>query len=228
MGANFDITKVLSGNLWKKQEKPEICGKGCLPFPLFFIYFRTMSLPIPNIEPAVITAGDTITWSRSLPDYPASSGWVLHYALRGVAAVIDITGTASGNDHLISILAATSAAYVAGQYSIQGYVINGSTRVTIFNDTITITPDLVTAVAGYDGRSHVKKTLDSLEAVIEGRASRDQLELTIDGTRLVKMTPEQILAWRAQYHREYRKELQAARIAQGKNSGRKIVTRFTR
>jgi hypothetical protein len=188
-----------------------------------------MSQPIPSIEPAVITAGDTITWSRSLPDYPASGGWVLHYALRGLAGVVDLISSAyQTDDHLINISAATSGVYVAGQYSIQGYVTNGTNRVTVYAGSISITPNLVTAAAGYDGRSHVKKVLDSLEAVIEGRATRDQLQLTIDGTTLVKMTPEQILTWRAQYYREYRRELASARAAQGKNSGRKIVTQFVR
>jgi len=184
-------------------------------------------LPIPHIEPAVITAGDTITWSRSLPDYPASGGWVLTYALRGPAA-INIVAVASGSDHLVSVPSAVSSLYLAGLYAVQGYVTNGTDRVTIFSGPVTIKPDLVTAVAGYDGRSHVKKTLDSIEAVIEGRAGKGDQELTIDGTRLVKMTATELLELRARYKNEYRKELQAGRVAQGKNSGRKIVTRFKR
>ena len=186
-----------------------------------------MSLPIPNIEPATITAGDTITWSRTLPDYPASAGWVLHYALRGTTA-INITGSASGDNHLINISATVSAAYTDGIYTGQGYVVNGNSRVTVFSGTITIKPDLVNVAAGYDGRSHVKRVLDALEATLEGRATSDQLKLSIDGTAIERCTWEDVQKFRAGYLREYQKELQAARVAQGKNSGRKIVTRFTR
>jgi hypothetical protein len=186
-----------------------------------------MSQPIPLIEPAVITAGDTITWTRSLADYPPSSGWVLNYALRGPSA-IDISGTTSGGNHLINVPSSTSSAWVDGRYSIQGYVTNGSNRVTVYSDSITIKPDLVAQNAGYDGRSHVKKVLDAIEAVIEGRATKGDQQLTIDGTTLVKMTATELLDLRSKYKNEYRKELQAARVAQGKNSGRKIVTRFTR
>jgi hypothetical protein len=42
------------------------------------------------------------------------------------------------------------------------------------------------------------------------------------------MTATELLDLRSRYKTEYRKEQQAARVAQGKNSGRKIVTRFTR
>lgn len=186
-----------------------------------------MSLPIPTTEPNIITAGDTITWARNLPDYPASGGWVLNYALRGVAA-IDIAATADGDNHLVNVGSADSSGYADGVYSLQGYVTNGTDRITILSQTITIKPDLVAATAGYDGRSHVKKTLDAIEAVIEGRAGKGDQELTIDGTRLVKMTATELLELRSRYKSEYRKELQLARVAQGKNSGRKIVTRFTR
>jgi hypothetical protein len=187
-----------------------------------------MSLPILSIEPAVITAGDTITWSRSLPDYPASGGWVLHYALRGPVA-IDVTAAAGiGSEHLVTITALISASYTDGVYTVQGYVTNGTSRVTIYSGQIIIQPDLVQAAAGYDGRSHVKRVLDSIEAVIEGRASKGDQQITIDGTTLVKMTATELLDLRTRYNVEYRKEQQVARIAQGKNSGRKIVTRFTR
>jgi hypothetical protein len=30
-------------------------------------------------EPVRITAGDTVAWTKALPDYPASAGWVLKY-----------------------------------------------------------------------------------------------------------------------------------------------------
>ena len=35
----------------------------------------------PTTEPASLQAGDTLRWQRTLPDYPASEGWVLSYRL---------------------------------------------------------------------------------------------------------------------------------------------------
>lgn len=186
-----------------------------------------MSTPTPNIEPAVITAGDTVTWSRSLPDYPATDGWLLSYALRGPTA-IDITAAANGVDHLVDVGTVVSSGYADGLYTMQGYVSNGTSRFTVYTGPVTIKPDLAAAGAGYDGRSHVKRTLDAIEAVIEGRASKGDQQLSIDGTTLIKMTATDLLNLRTRYQNEYRREQQAARVAQGKNSGRKIVTRFKR
>jgi hypothetical protein len=65
----------------------------------------------PTTEPSRVTAGDTIAWTKSLPDSPASSGWILKYRLINAAGKIDITATAAGNDHAVSVPAATSAAW---------------------------------------------------------------------------------------------------------------------
>ena len=70
-----------------------------------------------TLEPSRVTAGDTITWLRSLADYPASAGWVLSYTLINSAAKISITATASGADHLVTVAAATSAAYTPATYT---------------------------------------------------------------------------------------------------------------
>jgi hypothetical protein len=72
-------------------------------------------------EPTEVTAGDTIEWTRQLPDYPASLGWVLKYALRG-PAVINLASVADGDDHCTTIPANQNLALVKGTFYIQGYV----------------------------------------------------------------------------------------------------------
>ena len=63
---------------------------------------------IPTTEPETITAGDSLTWKRTLADYPAGT-WTLKYRLINADGKIDITATASGTDHLVSVEPATSA-----------------------------------------------------------------------------------------------------------------------
>lgn len=190
----------------------------CTPFII-----ASMSI-IPTIEPGTATAGDTIQWSKSLPDYPASAGWVLKYALRGVSGSIDITCTASGPSYLASgILPAT-----AGEYTLQGFVTNGAEKHTIYSGKIKLTPDISAVSGTYDGRSHAKRVLDAIESVIEGRATRGDQELTIDGTRLVRMTAEQLKLLRTYYRNEYNAEQRAENVRNGRGSGRKVVVRFTK
>ncbi len=181
----------------------------------------------PTTEPSAVTAGDSITWTKSLPDYPASAGWVISYALRSSAGSITITGSASGADHLVSVSAATSAPWVAGLYSWQAYVTRGAERHTVATGSMIVRANLAAAGANFDTRSHCKKVLDAIEAVIEGRASAGDQEITIDGTRLVKMTAEQLLALRSRYLVWYRDEQAAERLANGLGSRNRIKVRFS-
>ena len=76
-------------------------------------------MAIPSVEPTAIIAGDTLAWTKSLADYPASAAWVLKYRLINAASKIDITATTSGADHLVSVAAAVTALYPVGLYTYQ-------------------------------------------------------------------------------------------------------------
>lgn len=173
-------------------------------------------------EPLEVAAGDTIQWKRSLPDYSAADGWVLKYALRG-PAIIDITGTADGSDHLIGVDSANSSSWAAGDYVVQGFVEKGTERFTVYSGRVKITPDLAALSSGtYDGRSHARRVIDAIEAVIEGRATRDQQEMWIDGERLVRTPFEILIQIRNRYRRELGTETRREGSRQGRRSGRII------
>ena len=121
-------------------------------------------MTVPTIEPPRVTAGDTLAWTRSLPDYPASAGWVLHYRLINAAGKIDIIASAAGDDHAVNVTATTSAAWPAGTYTRVAHVVKGSERHTIGTGEIIVDPDLAAAVAGADTRSDARIILDSLLA----------------------------------------------------------------
>lgn len=121
-------------------------------------------MTVPTIEPPRVTAGDTLAWTRSLPDYPASAGWVLHYRLINAAGKIDIIASAAGDDHAVNVAASTSATWTAGTYTRVAHVVKGSERHTVGTGEIIVDPDLAAAVAGADTRSDARIILDSLLA----------------------------------------------------------------
>lgn len=189
----------------------------------------------PIIEPKQIIAGDTITWKKTLSDYPASGGYTLKYRLINSAAKYDITAAASGDDHLITITSATSSGYAAGSYIWSSRVEKGLgqtlERYTLATGTIEISPDLADKSAAFDTRSHVKRTLDALEAAIEGRASRTDLDYEIQtssGTRrrIQSMSHDQLFKARSYYKRLYRDEQAAENAANGIPNRRKVLVRF--
>jgi hypothetical protein len=184
---------------------------------------------IPNFEPDSLVAGDTAAWRRTLTKYPASAGWVISYALvqQQTGLQILITGTADCDDHLINVLPAVTAAWSDGDYAGAGYCTNAATgdRFTIWRGTITIAPDLAGATPG-DSRTQARRILDNINQVLEGRATQEVLEFNVEGTILRKATVADLLLLRDRYVVIVRKEEDRQKIASGRRTGRRILTRF--
>lgn len=188
-----------------------------------------MAYDVPDIEPASVTAGDLVTWTRSLQDFPASDGWVLTYALTKTSVRITITGTASGSDHLVSVAKATTANWSAGTYTAQGYVTKSATseRYQVFNGIIQVATNLAAQSSGYDGRSHAKKCLDAIEAVLESRASKTIQSWSGLEQSFSLIPTSELMTMRDKYRVEYQNELAAERVAQGLGNRRNVFVRFT-
>jgi len=186
-----------------------------------------MSVPTPTTEPTTFRAGDLLSWSKSLLDYPASGGWTLAYTLINAAAKITINASASGADFLISIAASVTAAYTAGSYRWMARVTKGTDIYTVAEGMIEILPNLA-ALSTYDGRTHAKKMLEAIEAAYEGKASTTQLQLEINGRRIINFTPADLIKWRSFYQAEVAKEADADSFARTGINRRRIGIRCTR
>lgn len=166
-----------------------------------------MSAEIPTTEPTRIVAGDSVEWTKTIPDYPADLGWILSYVMMcaGVSPTT-ITSTASGSDHAVSVPAATTAAFAAGTYHWTSMVTNGSERKTISSRVWEVLPNPATATSSTDLRTHAEKCLAAIEAVIEGRMSDPIVEYQI-GTRMAKKIPHtELLKLRTHYRSEVRSD----------------------
>lgn len=186
---------------------------------------RHMTAPIRTSVPASVTAGDTLTWRISLADYPASDGWALKYRLISLSNKYDITAAADGDDHLVTVAAATSAAYVAGAYAWIAYATKGTERYTIGQGSLAIQADLAAQAAGYDTRSHAKKTLAAIEAWIEAR-DPGVAEYEIAGRRMKYIPKAELLAMRSRYQAEVRSEEAAERISNGLSARNRLLVRL--
>lgn len=189
-----------------------------------------MSDPLDR-EPSSFIAGDTVSWLKSFSGYSAADGWVLKYEFRGNTRKT-VTAAASGSDHLATITAVESAAYSAGAYTVTGYVVKASERHTVFRGRIEVEPDPAQGNSAFDGRSHARKALEAIEAVLEKRATREEMSYSIQfagsNRQLSLCPPAELIKMRNYYLSEVRKEEQAERIAQGLGTGRRILTRFVR
>lgn len=186
------------------------------------------AMDIPATEPLSAVAGDTIKWSKSLSDFSAADAWVLKYRLINSAAHYDITASASGADHLVTVAASVSALWAAGDYKWVSWAEKGTERFTVASGVLTVRPNLATQVAGYDTRTHARKMLDAIEAALVGKANANQIDLLEweANNRRSKRDPVSLLKWRELYRREVRAEESAARVAAGLDSGRIIRVRL--
>lgn len=183
----------------------------------------------PTREPQTLTAGDRWLWKRTDlgADYPPAS-YSLKYALRrhDTGAEIEITASESGSDYLVEVASATTANHSAGFYAWQAYIIrtSDSERVLIGSGTLEVLANRDTAQT--DPRTHARKVLDAIEAVMENRASVDQQEYSIAGRSLKRTDLNDLIVLRDRYRAEVLAEERAERIKQGMGGGGRILVRM--
>ncbi len=186
-----------------------------------------MSAAIPTTEPTLIVAGDTVQWTKSLSDYPATDGWTLSYSFQlpgSTATPITFDADADGANYAINESSTTTADWPPANYIWTAYVDSGSERHTVGQGTVTISPD----PSGVPGTTHASRTLEIIEAALEARLPRGLEMYTIDGQQVQKLTHEALSRLHDKYLAAVKAEQDKARVAAGLPSKRVSFARFVR
>mgnify|MGYP003520563811 FL=1 len=156
--------------------------------------------------PNQIKAGTTFKFSLNLTAYPASN-WIIHAYLRGAHA-IDMQAEPQGNMHIFNISALVTREYKAGHcgYSLRAIHTETGEVDELEAGAVEIKADLAAISTSQDLRSHARKTLDAIEATIEGRASLDQERYRINNRELYRTPLETLKKLRDQYRAEVSRE----------------------
>ncbi len=186
-----------------------------------------MVYQIPTTEPTEIVAGDLITWTRrENSNMTIANGWTLAYALVKTGIQVAITTTDNGDGtYLIS---EDSSAWSVGTYKWQARLTKASEKYIVDSGTIEVLTDFAAASSGYDDRSHWRIVLDNVEAVIQGRATKDQSSYTISGRQLSRTPVGDLIVLYNKAKSQVVAEENAERIKNGLGTSTKIYTRFTR
>jgi hypothetical protein len=179
-----------------------------------------MAHTVPESEPAELNAGATWTWRRSdLSDYPAST-WTLSYYFKNASAAFSITASADGEAHLVDVLPVVTGANAAGRYDWRAYVTDGTDVHLVDTGVVEVIADFQNATA-YDGRSLPRRMLDAVNAILEDRATTDQIDLVSSAIGDRSSTRD------VAYLLEYRSKLEAeVKRVEGTGGLKNINVRF--
>jgi hypothetical protein len=153
--------------------------------------------------PKTIQAGLSLRAEIEAIDYPAPT-WSVSAHLRGPAS-IDIAATGEVELHSFAVTGAETAAYAPGLYMVSVRATDGVDVFELESGQVEILADVASLDAGHDPRVHAEKVLDAIEAVLEGRASKDQQSYTINGRTLVRTSIAELLQLRKTYQDEVAK-----------------------
>ena len=185
-------------------------------------------------EPNTLVLGDYWSWKRDdlATDYPIGT-YALTYEFHsdsggGGTKKFTLTAVEADDTYYIESASSTTTGYAVGDYVWEAYITktSSSNRIMVDSGRTSITENLANTNA--DLRSHAKKVLDALEAVIENRSTMDQSSMSIAGRSLSRMSVDELLTFRDRYKAEYLKEIKLARIRNKQGSGNTIKVNFGR
>ena len=186
----------------------------------------------PTQEPDTIVVGDRLLWRRDdLANTYSPSSFALTYEFHedsggGGSHKFAITATEADDTYYVEVASATTASYADGDFIWNAFITRSSDAQRIRVDTGRTTVVKNLANTNADLRSHAKKVLDNIQAVLENRASVDQSSFSIAGRSLSRMSVDELLTFRDRYKVEYLQEIKEARIKNKQRSGNTIEVKF--
>lgn len=182
--------------------------------------------------PKRFTAGETVTWSKSVENFKASDGWTLTYYFRGPGS-LDVEATADGQDFAVTITSTLSTPLAPGRYDWQAWVSKDGIKSVIDSGTSDVLAGLSGAVEGYDSRSTAKKILDAIDALVAGSTDVRHKRVTVSSAgmeRTLESFPVTDLigptGLRNYYATIYAREQRLARIRKGGGYFQQVKSRF--
>lgn len=188
-----------------------------------------MAAVVPKLEPETVVAGDTVEFTISEPDYLPGDGWALSYHILNASedlGQIDATDNGDGS-HLVTITAATTAAWEAGHYSYRGFVTKAGVRKTVREGSFDVEPNFAT-VDTAEGRTFSKRMLDAIRALLEGKATKDQKSYQYRDRALSRYDWDELERLEARFASRVRQEESALRRKKGLDPQTTIKGAFSR
>lgn len=179
----------------------------------------------------MIDAGATFNYRATLPDYPATDGWVatLYLNPRAGGTARQVVATGSGAAHLFQETPANTAAWAPGDYGWEVWVDKAGERYRVNGGLTQVRSTLLSASAGLDTRSLARKALDDLRAAWAAWCASGSFtagSYSIGGRTMQYRSVAELRAAISAAERDVQAEERAERIAAGMGGRERFVVRM--
>jgi hypothetical protein len=165
--------------------------------------------------PASLVAGDVWQWDAEYGDYPAGT-WTATAYFQNASNEFNVASTANGTAHRFAAAASATDDFKAGRYYVQVRVTDGTSPATVETGWVQVIADPASEVK-VDHRSWARRTLDAIEAFLEGNATTAQQSMSIAGRSISRWSIAELMQFRAQLRGEVRTEEQGSAAGLGRN-----------
>lgn len=170
--------------------------------------------------PTSLIVGDTWQWDADYADYPRPT-WAATAHFENAAEKFSVASTANGAAQRFAKTAAESATLKAGRYYVQVRVTDGTASHTVESGWCDVLPNPAASTKA-DHRSWARRTLEAIEAFLEGNATTAQQAMSIQGRSISRWSLSELTQFRNDLRGEVRSQEQAERAG----LGRDIKVRF--
>lgn len=187
-------------------------------------------MPIASAPLTRAVAGDTWSWTWSHAEFPASAGWAVAWRVIGTGIALDIPTVADGDAHVATAAAAATGALVVPATGLPctlvGWATKAGQRFEVYRRAIALLPDPATVTG--DIRGQAARLLDAIDALLAGRATKDQESYKIGDRELKRIPVPELIALRDWAAGQAQAEALAEAVAQGRPRATRVLTRMVR
>lgn len=188
-------------------------------------------IPVGNREPQRIAAGDNLSWTRTITNYP-STNWALTYVIRGPRRIYRFNANANAGAFTVTLDSNVTANWTPGLYAIGAFVTQGSEQVQVkcAFPRLEVTPNLNLSanntVKGTDPRSWAEQTLAVVEDTITKLLNRTVASANVNGNAYTLANISELYTVRERLKSEVRRQQQQEKLNAGCGASNKIGVRF--
>ena len=177
--------------------------------------------------PTSLTVGNTWAWTHTVDGYPASNWPAAVYYFAHQGDTFEVAATVLDDNYVVAQTPTQTRDRAPGDYAWYLLVTNGTDRFSAAQGLVTLLPDPA-AWTEHDPRTHNQKMLAAIEAMLEQRATAQQLDVVSYSVGNRSLSRSNLIELRDYYAKLVAQEQNAAAIAAGGGNPNRIYIRPVR